>query len=119
EAIKEVVEEEVDLAVECTGAGGTLDMAINVCRMGGRVVILGIGENVMNIPIRAAALREIDLIGALCNNNFPEAVKLVSAGKVKVLPLISHVLPLEQINDAISLVREGRHSIKVMIDCQN
>ncbi|BFZ21761.1 hypothetical protein BsWGS_24800 [Bradybaena similaris] len=118
EAIKAALEEEADLGVECTGAPGTINTAIYACRVGGRVVVQGIGDNIMSIHIGAAALREIDLIGSICNTDFPEAVELVAAGKVNVLPLITHVLPLENVTDGINLVRDGRRSIKVLIDCQ-
>jgi len=47
-------------------------------------------------------------------HHFRTALKLIQYGMVRVLPLISHVLPLEQIKEAFELVA-GRQGLKVIV----
>ena len=47
-------------------------------------------------------------------HHFTTALKLIQHGIVKVKPLISHVLPLEEIASAFDIVAE-RKGLKVMI----
>ncbi|KAI9875345.1 MAG: hypothetical protein M1830_008591, partial [Pleopsidium flavum] len=54
---------EVDLVFECTGVESCLQAAIYATRPGGRVMLIGMGTPIQTLPISAAALREVDLMG--------------------------------------------------------
>lgn len=51
-------------------------------RPGGKVVIVGMGNPVQTLPISAAALREVDILGTFrYTNTYPEAIRLVASEK--------------------------------------
>ncbi|XP_005093172.1 sorbitol dehydrogenase [Aplysia californica] len=120
EAIKAALGSEADQCVECSGAPGAVDTAILSCRRAGRLLMLGLGEMKMDVNLGLAALNEVDVIGAICNNGvFPECVELVSSGKVKVTPLISKKMPLRQVKEALKVLeQDSRDCIKILIECQ-
>lgn len=89
-------------------------------------MLIGMGNPIQTLPISAAALREVDLVGVFrYANTYPEAIKIVSSGN-PLLPdltkLITHrYRGLENIPDAFSMAgkvkdEEGRLVLKVLIE---
>ena len=82
-------------------------------------MLIGMGNPIQTLPISAAALREVDLVGVFrYANTYPEAIKIVSSGN-PLLPdltkLITHrYRGLENIPDAFSMagkVKEIQESL--------
>ena len=81
-----------DVVLECTGAETCTQAAIYATRPGGRVVIVGMGSPVQTLPISAAALREVDILGTFrYANTYPQAIELVS-GHNLLLPDLGKLL---------------------------
>lgn len=69
-----------DVVFECTGAEACTQAAIYAARPGATVVIVGMGNPVQTLPISAATLREVDILGTFrYANTYPEAIELVSS----------------------------------------
>lgn len=108
---------EADAAMECSGAQFCLSTAVHAVRTGGCVALVGIGAENMTIPHTDAVLKEVDIRGCVANRYcFPAAIKLMETGKVKVKPIISHRFSLDEVPQALELVR-SRLGLKVIIDC--
>lgn len=45
----------------------------------------------------------------------PKIVDWYMAGRIEIDPMITHVLPLDQINDAFALMREGKSIRSVIV----
>ena len=121
-----------DIVFECTGAEACLQGAIYAAREGGKVMIIGMGTPVQELPIGAAALREVDLLGVFRYNNtytrgieiFSEAQKGLDAGKTvpDVTKLITHhIRGLRNASHAFEIASqpidgEGRSVLKVVIE---
>ncbi|KFY38877.1 hypothetical protein V495_06309 [Pseudogymnoascus sp. VKM F-4514 (FW-929)] len=60
----------VDAVMECTGAEASLQTAILAARPGGKVMLVGMGTPVQTLPVSAAALREVDLMGVFRYTGF-------------------------------------------------
>jgi L-iditol 2-dehydrogenase len=70
---------EVDAVFECTGVPSCLQAAIYVARPGGKVILIGMGHPIQTLPISAAALREVDLIGSFrYANTYPKGIEILS-----------------------------------------
>ena len=70
---------EVDTVFECTGVPSCLQAAIYATRPGGKVILIGMGHAVQTLPISAAALREVDLIGSFrYANTYPKGIEILS-----------------------------------------
>ena len=116
-----------DVVLECTGAEACTQAAIYATRPGGRVVIIGMGNPVQTLPISAAALREVDILGTFrYANTYPEAIKLVS-GHSPLLPdlekLITHRFRgLDDVERAFEMAArtqdaDGNLVLKVVVEC--
>ncbi|OCL12121.1 GroES-like protein [Glonium stellatum] len=70
---------EVDAVFECTGVPSCLQAAIFATRPGGRIMLIGMGTPIQTLPISAAALREVDLVGVFrYANTYPTGIEVVS-----------------------------------------
>jgi L-iditol 2-dehydrogenase len=120
---------EVDAVFECTGVESCLQAAIYSTRPGGRIMLIGMGSPIQTLPISAAALREIDLVGVFrYANTYEEAIKLVSSGN-PLLPDLSKLVTqrfngFDGIPGAFAMAGrvkddEGNLVLKVVVDTTN
>ncbi|CZT47375.1 probable sorbitol dehydrogenase [Rhynchosporium secalis] len=118
--------EEVDAVFECTGVESCLQAAIYSTRPGGRILLIGMGSPIQTLPISAAALREIDLVGVFrYANTYAEAIKLVSSHN-PLLPDLSKLVTqtfsgFDRIPDAFAMAGrvkddEDNLVLKVVVD---
>lgn len=117
---------EVDCVFECTGVESCLQAAIYSTRPGGRIMLIGMGSPVQTLPISAAALREVDLMGVFrYANTYEDAIKLVSSGN-PLLPDLTRLITqrfkgFEGIPGAFGMAGkvkddEGKLVLKVLVD---
>lgn len=86
----------VDVALEAVGRDETVGMAIDCVRKGGTVVLVGNIAREVTLPLQKVVTRQIRLQGSCASaGEYPEAMELVSSGRIRVGPLISAVAPLE------------------------
>jgi 6-hydroxycyclohex-1-ene-1-carbonyl-CoA dehydrogenase len=99
----------VDVAFEVVGNPKTIDLAFNLLRKGGRLVVIGFSRD--PVPINAAKLMfyELELVGSLgCGGGlYPEIVALVAAGRIDLEPIVSGTFPLDRINEGFDRLRRG------------
>lgn len=70
---------EVDAVFECTGVPSCVQASIYASRPGGKVMLIGMGTPIYSLPISAAALREVDLVGVFrYANTYPTGIEVVS-----------------------------------------
>lgn len=87
----------VDIAVEVVGATPTLQTAIDVTRRGGSVTLVGNLAPKVEFAMQAAVTRELTLYGSCASNSeFPDALELMQSGRIRVEPLISGKVSLEE-----------------------
>ncbi len=85
----------VDLVLEAVGRNETVSTAIECARKGGSVTLIGNIAPQVSIPLQKVVTRQLRLQGSCASaGEYPEAMELVSSGKIKVAPLISAVAPL-------------------------
>ncbi|KAI0551781.1 alcohol dehydrogenase GroES-like domain-containing protein [Xylaria curta] len=83
---------EVDVTFECTGVESCMHTAIYSTKPGGKVMIIGMGTPIQTIPISAASLKEVDLVGVFrYANTYPAAIELLGS-KNERLPDISKLV---------------------------
>ena len=107
-----------DLSFEAVGKEETLLQSLRVLRKGGMAVLLGIFEEPeVGIMPNLFIQKEISLVGSqgYCRD-FQTALKLIRQGAVRPGELITHVLPLESLQDGFELLMdEASEAIKVVI----
>ncbi|KAF8842927.1 GroES-like protein [Paxillus ammoniavirescens] len=111
-----------DIVFECTGAESCIQMSIHAAITGGKVMLVGMGSRNVMLPLSAAALREVDILGSFrYANTYPDALRLLASGKLtNIEKLITHRMGLQDTARAFELMARGKDEdgntvLKVMI----
>ncbi|KAL7627586.1 hypothetical protein AAE478_001779 [Parahypoxylon ruwenzoriense] len=73
-------DEGVDIAFECTGKESCMHTSLYATRPGGKVIMVGMGTPIQTLPMSAAHLREVDILGIFrYANTYATGIRLVSA----------------------------------------
>lgn len=119
---------EVDVVFECTGVPACVQAGIYVTRPGGRLMLVGMGHPIQTLPLSAAALREVDIVGVFrYADTYPESIQIVQeAAKSEDGPdfskLVTHRFKgLGEASKAFEMAgktkdADGKLVIKVVID---
>ena len=108
-----------DVVVEAVGLPETLASTVTLVRRGGTVMLIGWSGNTTDpIDLTSVTLDELTVLGTLGFAwDHKTALKLMSLGKVKVGPIISHHLPLERVEEGITMLHEHAPGVwKIAID---
>jgi L-iditol 2-dehydrogenase len=85
----------VDVVFEAVGRNETVAGAIDCVRKGGAVTLVGNIAREVSMPLQKVVTRQIRLQGSCASaGEYPEAMELISNGKIRVGPLITAVAPL-------------------------
>jgi S-(hydroxymethyl)glutathione dehydrogenase/alcohol dehydrogenase len=112
----------VDYSFECIGNVKTMRQALECCHKGwGQSCIIGVagaGQEISTRPfqlVTGRGWRGTAFGGARGRSDVPKIVDWYMEGRVKIDPLITHTMPLEQINDAFDLMHEGKSIRSVVL----
>jgi len=87
----------VDVVLEAVGRNETISAAIDCVRKGGTVLLIGNIKPEVTLPLQKVVSRQIRLQGtAASSGEYPQAIELMTSGKIRVKPLITAVAPLEE-----------------------
>lgn len=107
--VRKMTDGGVDVAFEAIGSPQTIELAFSLLRRGGRLCVIGYATE--PVPLSAAKLMyyELEVVGSLgCGAGlYPEIVDLVRTGVLKLDPIVSGTLPLEEIHTAFDRLRNG------------
>lgn len=109
------------IALECTGVESSVSAAIWAVKFGGKVFVIGVGKNEMNIPFMRLSVREIDLqFQYRYSNTWPRAIRLVQSGVIDMKQLVTHRYQLEDAIDAFKTAADPKTgAIKVQIKSED
>ena len=121
-AIVEMTGGGVDYSFDCTGNTGVMRQALECCHRGwGVSTIIGVapaGAEIATRPFQLVTGRVWQgsaFGGARGRTDTPRIVDWYMQGKIAIDPLITHVLPLERINDAFGLMERGESIRSVVV----
>jgi L-iditol 2-dehydrogenase len=109
----------VDAAIEAAWADHSIEQAVEMARLGGRVVLVGIpGDDRLTMKHSTARRKGITIrLSRRMKHIHPRALSLVQAGRVDLLSLVSHRFPLAQAAEAFRLNAAYEDNVvKVVID---
>jgi len=111
----------VDYSFDATGNTQVMRQALECTHRGwGESIIIGVAEAGQEIATRPFQLvtgrvwKGTAFGGARGRTDVPKIVDWYMEGKIAIDPLITHVLPLERINEAFDLMHEGK-SIRTVV----
>lgn len=78
--LEEDEDEGVDVTFECTGKEACMQTSLYATKPGGKVIMVGMGTPIQTVPLSAAHLREVDILGIFrYANTYPTGIRLLSA----------------------------------------
>jgi S-(hydroxymethyl)glutathione dehydrogenase/alcohol dehydrogenase len=114
EVIVELTGGGVDFSFECIGNVNVMRSALECCHKGwGESVIIGVagaGQEIRTRPFQLVTGRTwkgTAFGGARGRTDVPKIVDWYMDGKISIDPLITHVMPLDKINNAFDLMHSG------------
>jgi L-iditol 2-dehydrogenase len=94
---------DVDVFIDATGVAAAVYAGIKAVGPAGRVILVGMGDDDVLLPMDYIQAKEIWLSGIFrYANTWPTAIKLVSSGKVDLDVLVTHRFNLEQVDEALN-----------------
>jgi S-(hydroxymethyl)glutathione dehydrogenase/alcohol dehydrogenase len=111
-----------DYTFDCTGNTDVMRQALEACHRGwGQSIIIGVAESGKEISTRPFQLvtgrvwKGTAFGGAKGRTDVPGIVDLYMKGAIAIDPMITHVMPLERINDAFDLMHRGESIRSVIV----
>jgi S-(hydroxymethyl)glutathione dehydrogenase/alcohol dehydrogenase len=105
----------VDYSFECIGNVNVMRQALECCHKGwGQSCIIGVagaGQEIATRPfqlVTGRSWRGSAFGGARGRTDVPKIVDWYMEGKINIDEMITHTMPLNQINDAFDLMHEGK-----------
>ena len=121
-AIVDLTDGGVDYSFECIGNVEVMRQALECCHKGwGESIIIGVAGSGQEIATRPFQLvtgrvwRGTAFGGAKGRTEVPKIVDWYMDGKINIDDLITHTMPLGEINDAFDLMHEGKSIRSVVV----
>jgi len=98
-----------DVVFEFVGREQTMANAINSLKRGGRLVFIGYSEDLFKVSPLDLVRTEIEVMGSRASSRRETAavVDLVQSGRFNLKRLVTHSVPLDEVNYGLDLVRKG------------
>ncbi|RLA17465.1 MAG: L-threonine 3-dehydrogenase [Gammaproteobacteria bacterium] len=107
----------VDVSFEYSGVPESLDLAIHATVAGGELRLIGVPAGPSLVNLEAILLKGLtihNISGRKLFSSWEHASKLIRDKQVDLNPLISHVLPLKEVERGFELLLKGE-GIKVLV----
>ncbi len=102
-----------DAVIECTGSPEGLRRALTLCRPMGTIVLKSTYAEAANLDLAPLVVNEVRVVGSRCGS-FPPALRLLTAGEVRVEDMITAVYLLEEGLAALEAAARPEH-VKVLL----
>ncbi len=114
--------DKADVIYDCAGNDITMDQAIQNCRKGGCIVLVAVFAARANVDLAKLNDSEITLDTSMMyrHEDYVDALRIVSEGKVQLEPLMSKHFPFKDFMAAYEYIDANREStMKVIVDIQD
>jgi len=96
-----------ECVIEATGSLSAIRTTLDVVACTGRIAFVGWPSQEISFPTALITRKELDVYGSRNSvGEFPDAIDLISTGKVNVKPVISKVVSLEEIPEYVKILAE-------------
>jgi len=107
-----------DIYVEASGSPRSIQTGLETLRKAGRLVIFGVYGHEATVDFNLVSeFKELEIVGGhLSPNTYPLAIRYLAQGLVNAKPMITHVFPLSEFEEAIAVKGQpGVTSIKTVL----
>jgi L-iditol 2-dehydrogenase len=109
----------VDVAIEAAWADHSVQQAVDMLRMGGLLVQVGVpGDDRMELRHSSARRKGLTIkLARRMKHTYPRAIRLTQEGRVDLRTMVTHRFPLERVAEAFALNAAYKDNVvKVVID---
>lgn len=104
------------VVIDATGAAGMIRKAVDIVAAAGRLVTVGISTTEVPLPIALLIRKELTLYASRNSvQMFPEAIRVLRKYQAEVAQVISHHIPLSQVEATIRLALERPDKVEKAI----
>ena len=111
-----------DYVLEAVGRSSTYEQAFKMLRNGGKLESFGIcsDDDFIKLPPSQFVLAEKKISGSCAGIGYDwgDVITLLKYGRIDPTPMISMIVPLEELETALKEIRENPKLIKVLVDPQ-
>jgi len=111
-----------DVLLEMSGSGAAINQGLSMVRNGGRAALLGLPSDNVSLDLAEniifKGLTVLGINGRKMFETWYQMQAMLTAGRIDLSKIISHVLPLERYAECFTLLKEGR-AVKIVIDLTN
>jgi 2-desacetyl-2-hydroxyethyl bacteriochlorophyllide A dehydrogenase len=121
ERIREMTDGQgADVVLDFVGRKNTLENAITCAGMGGRIVVVGISsEELQMSPYSTIIGKEMELVGSNdhLKSELAELIQLVGSGRIDLSSSITHRVKLEEVNKGLQILEKGiGNPVRVVVE---
>jgi 2-desacetyl-2-hydroxyethyl bacteriochlorophyllide A dehydrogenase len=108
----------VPVVFESAGVQATINEAVKLARAGGQILQVGMPKAPPTVDLTALEFREVRItpIRVYREEDFHLAIAIAGAGQVDLVTPVTHVLPLERLDEALELAHEALDACKILLD---
>ena len=118
--IKHAEPEKFTHVIECTGTASGIKNAMNCIRNGGRIVTMGIHDDLQQFNTLRLLLKEIEIVPSafFTPDEFSEVLELMDSGKLDLEDCITDIRGFSQVQESFEeIFKEGNYTqLKILID---
>ncbi|MBI1280628.1 MAG: alcohol dehydrogenase catalytic domain-containing protein [Anaerolineaceae bacterium] len=117
--LKSIEAEGYDIVVDATGIPAVLEGTFPFVKPRGKVWVFGVTPQgtTVKFPSYEVFRKDLQIIGSFAvNRTFPQSIALIQNGAIKVEPLISHQLPLDDFSKGLELAEKDPKRVKVQFN---
>ena len=114
--LKAIEPEGYDIVVDATGIPAVLEGTFPFVKPRGKIWVFGVTPQGTSVkfPSYEVFRKDLQIIGSFAvNRTFPQSIALIQNGAIKVEPLISHQLPLDDFSKGLELAEKDPKRVKV------
>jgi (R,R)-butanediol dehydrogenase / meso-butanediol dehydrogenase / diacetyl reductase len=105
-----------DIVFDCAGTEQTLPDAVRIVARGGKIVLINVPRKMMVENLHLITFKQLNLIASqLSTDEFVMGLELIRRRKIKVKPLISGIIPLEELEQTLKSMESLTSQIKVLV----
>lgn len=107
-----------EIIIETSGSNSALTSAVQALKPTGRIVAVSwYSGPAVDVPMNTLIVKDAELVGSLASpNSFEPVLRYMAEGKLKVKPLITHIRPLEELEDVVKMIRAKKEMrIKILL----
>lgn len=92
-ALEEDEDDGVDVTFECTGKEACMQTSLYATKPGGKVIMVGMGTPIQTVPLSAAHLREVDILGIFrYANTYQTGIRLLAGKGAMKIPSLDDMV---------------------------